>query len=131
MPEMRNPDLERLRQIILNPDGPGWQFSEGGIDYLSDGRRTHLIVLQHPELGYYLKYIGPGGIREPNDTWLSLGDRSRLGEVVCPDDWEASAGLFIPPPLAWEAIQLFCTTGARSPAVEWISPLETPESGNW
>jgi hypothetical protein len=129
--EMRHPDLGTLGRIILNPQGPGWEFSEAGIDYLDGGRRTHLIVLQHPKLGYYLHYVGPGGIKDPDDIWLSLGDRSRLGEVVCPDDWEASAGLFVPPSLAWEAIRHFCTSGTRSPVVEWISPRDVPENGNW
>jgi hypothetical protein len=130
--KMRDPDLEAIKQLVLNPDGPGWQFSEARINYfLDDGRTHHLIMLGHPELGYYLQFLGPDGCSGPNDIWLSLGDRFRLGEVVCPDDWEASAGLFIPRPLAWQAIRYFCATGGRSPAIEWISHLEVPETGNW
>jgi hypothetical protein len=128
--EMRHPDLATLGQIILHPDGPGWQFSEAGIDYLDGGRRAHLIVLRDSDLGYYLHYIGPRGINNPDDIWLSLRDRGRLGEIVCPDDWHASAGLFVPPPVAWEAIRYFCTTGVRSPCVDWIGPREMPENGN-
>lgn len=129
---MRCPDLKSLEQLILHPDGPGWQFSEEGIDYfLDDGRKHHLIVLGDSKLGYYLQYQGPNGCFGPEDIWLSLGDRSRLGEVVCPDDWEASAGLFVPLPLAWQAIHYFCTSGGQSPMIEWISHLEIPETGNW
>lgn len=130
--EMRRPDLETLGRLILTPDGPGWEFSEAGIDYyLDDARHHHLIVLGHPELGYYLQFLGPKGCFGPDDIWLSLGNRKRLGEVVCPDDWEASAGLFVPRSLAWVAIRHFCTTGERSEEIEWISPRDMPDTGNW
>jgi hypothetical protein len=130
--KMRDPDLEQLEQLVLNPDGPGWQFSEAGIDYfLKDSRKHHLIVLGHPALGYYLQFLGPKGCFGPEDIWLSLSDRSRLSVVVCPDDWQASAGLFVPRAAAWEAIRHFCLTGGRSPAIEWISPQDMPETGNW
>ena len=129
---MRGPDLAQLEHLVLNPDGPGWQFTEAGIDYFfDDGRKHHLIVLGDTELGYYLQFLGPKGCFGPDDIWLSLGDQSRLGEVVCPDDWEASAGLFVPRPQAWRAIRHFCTTGGRSPAIEWISHREVPETGDW
>lgn len=129
---MRCPDLELLEQLVLHPDAPGWQFSEAGIDYfLDDGRKHHLIVLGDSELGYYLQYHGPQGCFGSDEVWLSLGDRSRLGEVICPDDWEVSIGLFVSRPLAWQAIRYFCTTGGRSSVIEWISHLEVPETGNW
>ena len=48
-------------------------------------RETTLILINDAELGYYLKYFDPEG-----KEWLSLGNRDRLWEVVCPDDWEAS-----------------------------------------
>ena len=133
LPEhMRTPDLDQLEQLVLNPDGPGWLFSEAGVDYfLDDGRKHRLIILGATDLGYYLQFLGPNGCFGPDDIWLSLGDRSRLSEVVCPDDSEASAGLFVSPPLAWQAIRHFCTTGERSSAIEWINHLEVPESGNW
>jgi hypothetical protein len=130
--EMRDPDLEQLKQLVLSPEGPGWQFSEAGIDYfLDDGRKHHLIVLGDTGLGYYLHFLGPDGCFGPDDIRLSLGDRSRLSEVICPDDWEASAGLFVSRVRAWEAIRHFCMTGERSPAIEWITIDEMPEDGNW
>ena len=129
---MRHPDLEQLEQLVLNPDGPGWQFSQAGIDYfLGDGRMHHLIVLGHPELGYYLQFLGPKGCFGPEDIWLALGNRFRLSEVVCRDDWEASVGLFVPRAAAWEAIRHFCMTGGRSPAIEWISHRDVPATGSW
>jgi len=130
--EMRRPNLEQLRQLVLSPDGPGWQFSEAGIDYLfADGRMHHLTVLGHAQLGYYLKFFDSDIPHECQEIWLSLGDRSRLTEVVCPDDWEASAGLFVERKAAWESSHYFCTTGERAPAIDWITESEMPETGNW
>ena len=83
-------------------------------------------MLAHLELGYYLNYMGRG-----NEEWLSLGDASRLSEVVIPDDWKASAGLFIPPDKAWPAIEEFCQFGTRSERIAWISPEQVPDDGNW
>lgn len=129
---MRDPDLTQLEQLVLNPDGPGWQFTEAGIDYYFDGGdKHHMVVLGDPELGYYLQFLGARGSFDPDDVWLSLGDRSRLTEVVCPDDCEASAGLFIPSTNAWEAIKDFCVEGRRSSAIEWISHREVPAAGAW
>jgi hypothetical protein len=129
---MRQPDLDMLEKLVLNPDGPGWRFSEAGIDYhFDDGRKHHLTVLGDDDLGYYLQFSGSQGCFGPNEIRLSLGDRSRLGEVVCPDDWEASAGLFISRPHAWQAIRHFCTTGGLWSNIEWISIDKMPDNGNW
>jgi hypothetical protein len=51
--------------------------------------------------------------------------------VICSDDWEASAGLFLAPEKAWIAISEFCRSGARSPDIEWIRPADMPADGNW
>ena len=74
-------------------------------------------------LRHYLT-IGPHG-------WLSLGDRSRLSEVVCPDDWKVSAGLFVPTDKAWLVIRQFCESGTRSNDIEWITPDDMPDDGNY
>jgi hypothetical protein len=125
IPAMRNPELEWLREIILDPFLPGREFGEALIDFREGERRLSMILLSDPDLGYYLKYDPTG------DTWLSLGDATRLGEVVCPDDWQASAGLFVPPDKAWLAVSAFCRTGERSSAITWIRPTELPPEGNW
>jgi hypothetical protein len=125
LPWTRNPDLEELRRIFLHPNGPGWQFGDAMIRYDERGQQFTLIVLSHPELGYYLKYL------DSCDEWLSLGDASRLAEVVIPDDWEASAGLFIAPDQAWLAIKEFCLSGKRTNQIAWITPDQVPDEGNW
>jgi|APIni6443716594_1056825.scaffolds.fasta_scaffold1217404_1 hypothetical protein len=122
---VRNPEPDWLRDVILDPFRPGREFGEALIEFREEERRLSMILIADRELGYYLKY-------DPTaDTWLSLGDASRLSEVVCPDDWEASAGLFVSPEDAWVVISEFCRTGQRSSAIHWIRPIEIPEDGNW
>jgi hypothetical protein len=96
------------------------------ISFEDGGNRSTLILLSHDELGHYLKYSDSKG-----DEWLSLGNANRLAEVVMPDDWEASAGLFVAVERAWPAIKDFCQFGIRSEKIEWIRPADMPEGGNW
>jgi hypothetical protein len=123
---MKNPDLVVLRDIILHPAGPGHEFGEALIEYAQAGKAGTLIVLSDRKLGYYLKYLDA-----TRSEWLSLGDKSRLSEVVCPDDWQASAGLFLAPDDAWNAIREFSESGQKSVGVTWIRPQDMPPDGNW
>lgn len=121
----RNPAPDWLRDLILDPFRKGREFGEALLTFRDGGRSAELILIADRELGYYLKYEPTG------DTWLSLGDSGRLSEVVCPDDWKVSAGLFVPPEKAWLVIQEFCQSGTRSEAVAWTRPVSVPEDGNW
>lgn len=121
----RNPDLSWLRGVILNPFQMGGEFGEATITFREGAREATLILISDRELGYYLKHEQVG------DIWLSLGDPDRLTEVVCPDDWKASAGLFIPLARAWMVIHEFLLSGTRSAVIGWIQPSDVPESGNW
>lgn len=125
LPPVRGPAVGWLRDVILDPFSPGREFGEALIEFREGERRLTMILLTDRELGYYLKYDPDG------DTWLSLGDPHRLSEVVCPDDWQASAGLFIPPEEAWFAVSEFCRTGERSGAIRWARPSDIPPDGNW
>lgn len=118
----RNPSLSQLEHYILHD---GSVFGDAAIyrgDYPS---QPHLIILFDDGLGYYIKYL------DGKSEWLSLHDSSRLTDVICPDDWNASAGLFVPPALAWLTIAHFCETGERLKTQEWISPDKMPEESNW
>jgi hypothetical protein len=126
LPRMRNPDLELLRDIILDPSGTGREFGDAVTSFEDGGNRSTLILLSHDELGYYLRYSD-----SEEDEWLSLGNANRLAEVVMPDDWEASAGLFVAVERAWPAIEDFCQFGIRSEKIEWVRPADMPEGGNW
>lgn len=121
----RNPALDWLRDLILDPFREGREFGEASLTFRDDGRSAELILIADRELGYYLKYDPTG------DTWLSLGDSDRLSEVVCPDDWQVSAGLFVPPEKTLLVIQEFAQSGTRSEAIAWIRPEDVPEEGNW
>jgi hypothetical protein len=122
---VRDPDPTWLRDVILDPCRPSREFGEAAIDFREGELAYTMILIADRDLGYYLKH------ESGTDTWLSLGDRTRLSEVVCPDDWEASAGLFVPAEAAWFAIDEFCQSGRRSDAIEWIRPREIPADGNW
>ena len=122
LPEVRNPDLNEFRQTILEC---GDEFGEATLVYEGEQTAT-LILIFHDQYGYYLKYRN-----SDREEWLSLGDASRLKEVVTPDDWEASVGLFVPLPRAWQAIKDFCESGERSAGIMWIRPSEIPAGGNW
>jgi len=122
LPGLRNPDMNGLRKTILELGG---EFGEATLLY--DGKHmARLILIFHDDYGYYLKYRNDDG-----KEWLSLADATRLKEVVTPDDWEASVGLFVPLPEAWDAIKHFCECGERSDEIVWIRPSEVPAGGNW
>jgi len=123
-PSIPNPNLVWLRELILHPSQEA-DFGDALLTFGDRQREATLILIGDPELGFYLNYESRG------DTWLSVGDRTRLAEVVCPDDWQASAGLFVPRNKAWHAISEFCTYGTRSQTIEWIRPGELPQGGNY
>lgn len=114
----RNPSLTQLEQYILN-DGGG--FGDATIHHGEYPSDAYLIILFDDTLGYYIKYL------DGKSEWLSLYDGSRLTEVICPDDWDASVGLFVPPPLAWLTIARFCETGERLQTQEWVMPEKCPK----
>jgi hypothetical protein len=120
-----NPDVAELRDLILEPFKPGREYGEATITFESGGRSVATILIADRSLGLYLQYGAP------DDTWLSLGDRRRLTDVVCPDDWKVSAGLFVSCAKAWPVIEEFCRTGSRSDHIDWIRPADVPEGGNW
>ena len=122
---VHNPELAWLQNVICESSKQGLEFGEATIEYHETDKSRSLILISDRELGYYLLY-------QPKiDTWLSLGDRTRLSEVICPDDWQASVGLFVSRDKAWLVIYEFCQSGERSSRIEWIRPTEIPEGGNW
>jgi hypothetical protein len=64
--------------------------NEALVEYEAPDRRASMMLLTGNALGLYLKAL------TPEDTFLSLGDRHALSDVVCFDDWECSRGLFVP-----------------------------------
>src|SRR4051812_32335260 len=90
-----NPNIDFLRQTILNSSGSYWTQGSGDADleYHDVGTKpVRLLILPHREHGIYLKYIVLEGNRVI-ETWLSLYDLEKLGQVVeCGDEWYASVG---------------------------------------
>lgn len=64
--------------------------------------------------------------------YLALYDRDQLDETVdIYYELYVSKGLLMPPELAWEGIEYFVQQGGQSNELEWITPDELPEEGNW
>lgn len=74
---------------------------------------------------------------EPNGpTFLSLFNRTTLSEVVdievkYGNEIYVSKGLFIPAELAWIGVEEFITNGVKTNKIQWITPKDLPEEGNW
>lgn len=94
--------------------------------YINNNRKS-LAVASVKEYGVFLGYF------DGENTHLSLHDRNSLDKVV--DVWgdglDVSEGLFIPPEIAWQCIYEFATTGRIHHNIEWISPDDIPEGGNY
>jgi len=86
-----------------------------------------ICIASMKDLGVFL------GITHNEDEYLSLSDRDALETTVdvWGDDLLISEGLFIPEELAWDGIEKFLTCGALSDKIQWISPEELPEDGNY
>ncbi len=92
-----------------------------------DAPENKICIASIKELGVFL------GITLNEDEYLSLSDRDALETTVdvWGDDLLVSEGLFIPEELAWNGIEKFLTDGALYDKIQWISPDELPEDGNY
>ena len=117
-------DLDELKSIIFS-DG---NFSDC-IGYIKADNleNTTVCVCAIKELGVFL------GISLDSKEYLSLSDRALLNEVVdvWGDDLYVSKGLFIPAELAWSGIEELITNGELTDKIQWISPQDIPEGGNY
>jgi hypothetical protein len=122
------PDMEAFRGLVLDLPDSYWMQGNGQAEVVFLGKSGENTLLISPNKGYgvALKIFGEGF------DWLSLHDRSRLAEITTVShDWLTSVGLFLPPDVAWVAIEEFCRTGERSKAVEWIRSTDMPDESNW
>ena len=91
-----------------------------------NGDSKGIVLASVKEYGVFLCYHADG------KTNLSLHNNT-LDKVV--DVWGdglyVSEGLFIPPEIAWQCICEFVTTGSIHYNIEWISPDDIPEGGNY
>ena len=96
------------------------------VQYYGDDELAALFINVHLDYGIYLNYSNRG------EEKLSVFDKSKLNEIVWTKDvCDFSMGLFLPPALAWKGIKEFLETGTASKDIEWISPDDIPEGGNY
>lgn len=93
--------------------------------YEDDELIASLFINVHLDYGIYLRH-------ESNEEKLSVFDKNKLNEIVWTKDvCDFSMGLFLPPELAWKGIKEFLETGTASKEIDWISPDDLPEGGNY
>lgn len=67
-----------------------------------------------------------------SEEYLAVYDRDKLDETVdIYYELYVSKGLLMPPELAWKGIEYFVKQGGQSNELEWITPDDIPEEGNW
>jgi|GEM_PF-5166036 hypothetical protein len=62
---VRNPDMDWMRNLILESSQAGQEFGEATITFFDREWSATLILIADRELGYYLKY----GNETQGDTW--------------------------------------------------------------
>ena len=115
--------LAELKSILVKND-----VIPDFVGYLSIGvPDTSICICTEKGLGFYV------GITDSEDIHLSLGNKDLLSEVV--DVWGdglyISKGLFIPVHLAWKAIEEYINFQKLCAEVNWITPDDIPEEGNF
>ena len=113
-------------ETFLYPD-ENFKDCCGTITYIGDKGCVNMSVASVSKYGVYI------GVSDKKHTYLSISDRSKLSSVV--DVWGdglyISEGLFISPQSAWKCICELLETGNLCREVDWITPDELPEEGNY
>lgn len=125
-------DLGQLRSEMIDDFTEYWQdgSGEGDIQIFENNQLQSTLMIE-PSIELeriYLHFIDNlnGG------DWLSVYDRENLEETIeTVEEVYASAGLFLPLELAWKGIEEYVRTGRRTGQIDWITPKEVPENGNW
>ena len=118
-------DLPGALPLLVKESG----ILHGGTGYLykDSEPQAQLCIACADNLGMFL------GLTAGDREYLSVGDADALSETidVWGDDLMVSRGLFIPVRKALYAIRYFAETGQPDPDMQWISPSELPEDGNF
>lgn len=127
-------DIAKLKAAIIDNFEEFWMdgSGDGFFDYVDDdGKTVRLFIGTNMEYGIYLHFTDWDKKGNGVDL-LSLHDASKLDEVAeTAEELYASIGLFLPIEQAWEVIVDFIKNGKPSDKVEWITPDDIPEEGNW
>lgn len=136
------PSSGELARFFLAPKGHEWSYAGGndswglsaeglyGTDNLArhDQVTVNLDMTGNRDLGVYLQYDKWDGRIQRKQTLYSKGDLSRLGEFVRSlHGTPLSVGLFVPFPVAWEAVKEFIETDGELPtSIEWTASSDLP-----
>jgi hypothetical protein len=112
---IRNPDLETLTDLILDANRHDREYGEAGIRFIGGVPPAWLFVLHDRHLGCSLWFDEGDG-----ETWVPVGDATRMSELACPDDIKSPVGSFLPPAVALEAILEFCRTATPLASLKWV-----------
>jgi hypothetical protein len=126
-------DIGFVEGVFLNPKDDFWdQDSRSGlISYESGSKKTCIIINPFGSSKFYFKHLSYTNNRIEK-TLLSVGNKLDLEVVVMANcEWKASRGLFLNSEIAARVAIEFIRTGDPSPIIEWITPSQLPESGNW
>lgn len=125
-------DIKKLKSTMIDNFMDYWQegSGEGDIQIFENNRICSTLMIE-PSLELqriYLHYID----RVNNKDLLSVYDKNDLEETIeIGEEVYASAGLFLPLELAWRGIEEYVKTGKASEQIDWITPEDVPENGNW
>jgi hypothetical protein len=132
----------RDRASLYRSSGQEWTYSggndggsltiEGAYGTASAPRLDQvnmtLYMTGHPGAGAFLQYARWDGRVRRKQVFYSKGNLERLGEFVDSLHGDRmSIGLFIPFPVAWNAVRQFMETDGELPdSIEWVASTDLP-----
>ncbi|MDE7478457.1 MAG: hypothetical protein K2M91_10990 [Lachnospiraceae bacterium] len=125
-------DIKKLKAKMMKDFMDYWQegSGEGDIQIFKNNKIQSTLMIE-PSLELeriYLHYIDNVNGRD----LLSVYDKNNLEETIeIGDEIYASEGLFLPLELVWKGIEEYVKTGGASGQIDWITPEDVPENGNW
>lgn len=130
--EITTREIKKLKSKMIDDFMDYWQegSGEGDIQIFENNKIQSTLMIE-PSLELeriYLHYIDNVNGRD----LLSVYDKNNLEETIeIGDEIYALAGLFLPLELAWRGIEEYVKTGRASEQINWITPEDVPENGNW
>lgn len=123
--EFEGQTIQELKAFLF----PNQDFKDccGTITYTENETEANLSIAAVNGYGVYI------GFSDESRECLSVSDKTKLDSVI--DVWGdglyVSEGLFISPQSAWQCICNFIETGDISEDIDWITPDDLPEDGNY
>lgn len=114
-----NPELDQLRDLIMNKGEDYWNAGAGqaSLKRHQNGATIELLLMMEPSLGFYLEYIDP-----QNVYYVSLGEGSfdKTATIyIGGDPVLLPTVFFVPRESACAAVEELYRTGQRSERINW------------